>query len=189
MKIFITVLVLIFSLQSWTKADDIREFEIEGISVGDSLLEHYSKTEIDNKKSFPQWKSKKFSRFVSFEDLKQYDGILFYFQDDGKYLISSISAVKKFPDNIDECLKQQKKIVEEFKIIFRNYEINAYESDHQADETGDSKNNIVDFSFNNGTASRIICTEWSDKMNITDELRITLQSKEYTYFITHEAWN
>ena len=119
MKIFLSFIILIFSFQSLSSANDIREFEIEGISVGDSLLEHYSKAEIDNKKSFPQWKSKKFSRFVSFEDLKQYDGILFYFQDDGKYLISSISAVKKFPDNIDECLKQQKKIVEEFKIIFR----------------------------------------------------------------------
>ena len=39
MKIFLSVLILIFSIQSWTKANDIRDFEIEGISIGDSLLD------------------------------------------------------------------------------------------------------------------------------------------------------
>ena len=42
MRVFIAVLVLIFSLQSWTKADDIRDFEIEGMSIGDSLLDYMS---------------------------------------------------------------------------------------------------------------------------------------------------
>ena len=48
MKVFFTILFLILSLQSLVKADDINEFEIEGISVGDSLLDHFSKDEIDN---------------------------------------------------------------------------------------------------------------------------------------------
>ena len=45
-KRFLLILVLILNLQSWTKADDISEFEIEGISIGDSLLEYFSKEEI-----------------------------------------------------------------------------------------------------------------------------------------------
>ena len=49
MRVFIAVLVLIFSLQSWTKADDIRDFEIEGMSIGDSLLEFASEKEIKKK--------------------------------------------------------------------------------------------------------------------------------------------
>ena len=44
------VLVLTFSLQSWTKADDISEFEIEGISIGDSLLDHFDENKIKKKK-------------------------------------------------------------------------------------------------------------------------------------------
>ena len=43
MKIFLTVFIIIFSLQSWIKADDIRDFEIEGMSIGDSALEFYDK--------------------------------------------------------------------------------------------------------------------------------------------------
>ena len=51
MRVFIAVLVLIFSLQSWTKADDISDFEIEGISIGDSALDFFSESEIKKNSS------------------------------------------------------------------------------------------------------------------------------------------
>ena len=41
------VLVLNFSLQSWTQADDIREIEVEGMSVDDSLLNFFDINEIN----------------------------------------------------------------------------------------------------------------------------------------------
>ena len=47
MRIFLSVLILIFSFQSSTKADDIRDFEIEGMSIGDSALDHFTKQEIE----------------------------------------------------------------------------------------------------------------------------------------------
>ena len=46
MKILISILILIFTLQTWTKADDISGFEMEGMSVGDSLLDHFHKDDI-----------------------------------------------------------------------------------------------------------------------------------------------
>ena len=57
MKRLLLILILILSFQSWTKADDISEFEIEGMSVGDSLLDYFSEEEIKvqfpyNKKTF-----------------------------------------------------------------------------------------------------------------------------------------
>ncbi len=47
MRVFIAVLVLIFSLQSLTKADDISDFEIEGMSIGDSALQYVNKEFIE----------------------------------------------------------------------------------------------------------------------------------------------
>ena len=47
MRVFIVALFIIFSLQSWTKADDIRDFQIEGMSIGDSLLDYFSESEIE----------------------------------------------------------------------------------------------------------------------------------------------
>ena len=41
MRIFLAVLIFILSLQSLTKADDISEFEIEGMNVGESALEYF----------------------------------------------------------------------------------------------------------------------------------------------------
>ena len=48
MRNFLLILILILSFQSWTKADDIRDFQIEGMSIGDSLLNFVSKKEIKN---------------------------------------------------------------------------------------------------------------------------------------------
>ena len=48
MRVIIAVIVLIFSLQSWTKAEDISDFQIEGMSIGDSLLDYLSEQEIKN---------------------------------------------------------------------------------------------------------------------------------------------
>ena len=42
MRVFLAVIVLTFSFQPWTKADDISDFEIEGMSIGDSLSKMYS---------------------------------------------------------------------------------------------------------------------------------------------------
>ena len=46
MNKFLLMLILIFSLQSIVKADDIRVFQIEGISIGDSVLKYLSKKTI-----------------------------------------------------------------------------------------------------------------------------------------------
>ena len=47
MRIFLTIMILTL-LQSWTKADDISDFQIEGMSIGDSLLKHVKKSKLTN---------------------------------------------------------------------------------------------------------------------------------------------
>ena len=59
MKRLLTILILIFTLQTPSQADDIRDFQIEGMSIGDSLLDYFSEAEINKqKKNF--YPSKKF---------------------------------------------------------------------------------------------------------------------------------
>ena len=62
MRLFLLILILTFNLQSWTKADDIKDFEIDGMSIGDSLLDYYEITEIEKSENNPTYypKSKKF---------------------------------------------------------------------------------------------------------------------------------
>ena len=49
MRIFLSVWLLIFFYQSPIKADYIKDFEIEGMTVGESLLNYLSKTDIKKK--------------------------------------------------------------------------------------------------------------------------------------------
>ena len=55
MRIFITVLIIIFNLQSWTKADVAKDFEIEGMTIGDSLLDFFTEEEIIKNKQESQY--------------------------------------------------------------------------------------------------------------------------------------
>ena len=47
-KLSLYLFLLLFTLQTPSQADDIRDFQIEGISVGDSLLDYFSEEEINN---------------------------------------------------------------------------------------------------------------------------------------------
>ena len=61
MKVFIAALVLILGLQSWTKADEIGDFQIEQLSVGDSLLDHFSEEKIEGFEKVKDFKDKKYT--------------------------------------------------------------------------------------------------------------------------------
>ena len=53
MKIFLVLLILIFGIQSLVKADDIRDFEIEQISLYDNALNFFSTKELkDGKRNY-----------------------------------------------------------------------------------------------------------------------------------------
>ena len=89
MRVFIAVLVLIFGFQSWTKAEDIRDFQIEGMSIGDSLLDYFSESEIKKKKFYrKQAKTNKKYAFFNIKNVKNYDKSNVAFRDsDNKFKI------------------------------------------------------------------------------------------------------
>ena len=47
MNRLLLILILSLSFQSLVMADDIRDFQIEGMSIGDSLLDFYSENELE----------------------------------------------------------------------------------------------------------------------------------------------
>ncbi|MDC0427853.1 hypothetical protein OAL77_03825, partial [Candidatus Pelagibacter sp.] len=113
MKKLLITIILLLSFQSWTKADDIRDFEIEGMSIGDSLLDYMTVDEIKkNMKSYPG--SKIFSRF--FKKFDYYDDVQFHFKTkDTKYIIHSIEGVMYFPNDLKSCQDKRVKVINEIK--------------------------------------------------------------------------
>ena len=59
MKKLLGILVLGLFLITPSQADDIRDFQIEGMSIGDSLLDYFSEEEINEKKKNFYIKKKK----------------------------------------------------------------------------------------------------------------------------------
>ena len=93
MKRLLLILVLTLSFQSWTKADDIRDFQIEGMSIEDSLLDSFSEEEIKENLITNYWKGTRKYYVVGIFESNQYDQIEIYLKtDDKNYEIKGIVA-------------------------------------------------------------------------------------------------
>ena len=110
MRVFIAAIILIFSFQSLVKADDIRDFQIEGVSIGDSLLNLVTGKKIQEEKIF-LYPNKKYASFDFFELSEIYDTLQFSFLNtDKNFTIEMVSGGIQFFDNdIENCFKKQKK--------------------------------------------------------------------------------
>ena len=115
MKRLLLILILTLSFQTLVKADDIKDFQIEGISLGDSLLDFYSEKKINN--NLEDLFLPKYSVAVFEEQRGIYDEIqLIYKTKDKKYTIVGISALK-FTDP-KYCLEKIDSVTSEIKSIF-----------------------------------------------------------------------
>ena len=132
MRVFIAALVLIFSLQSWTKADDISDFKIEGISVGDSLLDYMTISEIKNNK-IDYGSGRKFYATDYNKNLSTYDKVEIWLKSgDDSYKIYGINTGIYFENNLDECLKQKNEIVNDLEETFKNFKFSSGKKKHDA---------------------------------------------------------
>ncbi len=164
MRTFILVMVLIFSFQSWTRADDISEFEIEGISVGDSALDFYTESEIKNN-TWDYYKNKKFTpvQAPNFPFYTTYDAVDFEFKTgDKNYIIYSLSGIIKYGDkNIEDCYKKMDEIDKDLKIILSSASREEKATwKHGADPTGESIFTDIYYELDQGSIT-ITCYDFS----------------------------
>ena len=101
MKIFFTIFILFLS--SLVLGEDITEFEIEGMSVGNSLLDYYTKTEINNAPKTIYPNSDKYYQIVLQPKNKtEYDDYsIGVKKDDTRYIIKLLSGLVYFDNSID----------------------------------------------------------------------------------------
>jgi len=189
MRVFITVLVLIFSLQSWTKADDVSDFEIEGMSIGDSLLDYFSKEEIDEEKKHEYNYKNIFATIGFIKDYyKTYDKVqLDYKLNDINYKIYGIVGVILFDNKIKDCLNQKKEIVSVINSKIAYLKKEDQNKNHWADNTGNSKTYITYFDLNSGDSISVGCYDWSDEKTREkqwiDNLKVNISTKEFDDFM------
>ncbi len=189
MQKLLVVLIIIIGFQSWANADDIRDFEIEGISIGDSLLNHFSEKEILQGLNRNYYNSQDFIKveFWNFSPTK-YEIISAHIKNnDKKYLVYELSGNIIYKDNINECYSQQKIIIKELSEAFPNA-MHA-DSGRQTTERGGGVStwDRYDLDFANGSID-IICYNWSIESGFIDHLSVGINSKEFAKWLANQPY-
>ena len=108
-RLSLYLFLIFFTLQTPSQADDIRDFQIEGMSVGDSVLKYYDKDIID--KRIAHWSGSK--KYIKFWDnnfkSEIYESLqLIYLTNDSNYIIKGIAAgILYRNDPISKCYNRQ----------------------------------------------------------------------------------
>ena len=190
MNRLLLILILMFSFQSLSKADDIRDFEIEGMSVGDSLLDYFSEKEIDkkiNSKSTYWYINNAYvSILIQSENFKIYEEIGAVFKpNDNKFILQSIEGTFNYGSKINECYKKQNIITADIKKTFSNTtEFITYTRKYSADNTGKSTSKYNRFTFLNGSAISVVCYDMDkDFIDPNDQLYLAISSEKFMEWI------
>jgi len=176
-------------------ADDISEFEIQGISIGDSLLDYMTEDEIlkeieVNKDFYLNLNEPyKYTEIYTNKNLQLYESLALFIKNNHtseyisnkneKYIIQSIRGLIDFNENFDGCIKKRNEIAEDLSKMFpdakktKNNFVDSYD------------NTIIDgiyFEFDSGTQSQVVCLDYEEsiriKNNWMDNLSISIKSAE-----------
>ena len=186
MKRLLLILTLIVSFQTLTKADSIKDFEIEGMSIGDSLLDFFTLKEIKKLQSVI---FKDFEKRLILIDTGTYENIIaIYRKNDPKYIIEGLTGNLGFYSGIDKCYTKMDSIQKEISLLFtnltkKNWGILELDEPHQTYKP-------VTYDFKNEDRIQISCWDFrinKEKDNERDLLKFSLYSSEFREASSSEA--
>lgn len=170
-----------------SQADDIREFQIEGISIGDSLLDYLSsekiKSEMERTRPNYNYIDFKYGAVYLYEGLEKYDYLSFFVKpNDRRYLAYEVRGGISYIEDLNSCLKERKEIVEEISKMFKGAK--KKESSHKSrlDTSGKSMKYRIKFSFKSGDAIELVCSDWEENLRLkngwVEGLSVIITTKE-----------
>ena len=190
MKPLIILFFIVISLQSWTKADDIRDFEIEGLSIGDSLLNFASEKKIKSSISSNQYSNNKYIIYMAdkFIDLKNYDFLAVTVKkNDDEYIVTSLKGAI-FYKNLDECIKLRSEIrnfIEEI-ITFDDIEKTTYDSQDGLGVIHALQMYLKPYP--SVEAIVLNCNDYFENSGYQKDLSVSVNPEDYAYFLINEAY-
>ena len=182
MRIFFTVILLIFSIQSFTKADDIKDFQIEGMSIGENLLNFYEeKTILNLKKDFYTNDQFMTSSFRTALNSDKFDSLQISY--DQSFKIYEIEGAINFISNNNNCIKKFDEIYKEISSIFpRAKKSDLVKRKLNYDKSGQSIVTGRQIYFKGDDYIQIACFDISKKLEeqgYIDVLKLTLTSRKF----------
>ena len=202
------LLVLLFSILFLSSpsvyADDISDFEIEGISIGDSLLDYMTEDEIlgkiESRKGDTNYLKEpdKYAMVSLFKDLPTYDSLYFFIKNNSanqyvtdkneKYTILFVGGYIKFIENFEGCIQKRDEISEILSGMFPNEQKREWINDYNPpDPSGKSISDSVTFEFSSGADIFLQCLNIEEtfriKKNWTEGLSVAITSAEVKFWL------
>ena len=177
MKILLTLFVLLFS--SSVVADDISDFEIEGMSVGDNVSEFFTEMQIIQNTVKYHTDNKFITlEFNNLDSFKTYGALQLAYKSENK-IIKSITGLMPYKYNIEDCYENMDMITNDIlnsiNVIDKTDKI---VQKLRQDSSGKSEMTIVELYFDSGYC-QIGCYNWSDEKGWTDNLRVGIRTNEF----------
>ena len=206
-KIFLIFSILFFSTN--LVADQIESFEIESFTIGESLLKHFSKkdieTEVNSRWSY-KYKDNKYiqlgvgdkSGFSMKKKMNLYDSMSIVVRgDDKKYIIKSLSGNIECPDDINRCNSKYDQISYDLKNYFKNNirKVTNRKVPHSIDKQKESWVTSTYFYLKNNKYSNIMVEiyDWSRRIENEkdwgDRLKLTIQADEFIEFLQKNPYD
>ena len=185
-KIIPIIIFLFIYLPNKSIADDINDYQLEGISIGDSLLKYFSKSYIEKKKldlKFGKKKYKDFQKIYKKKNNNNYDNVVLYFKSkDNKYEIKRISARKYYKNKIEACYKTQNIIATGIEKQLQNSEkIETGIQKIKSYPNSQSYAKHIYFYLKNYSMIIISCYDYSKKdTRSKDRLSVIFDTREYS---------
>ena len=199
MKKLLTLLFSIFFLFSPSVfADGISDFEIEGISIGDSLLDYMTEDEIlkeiERTKDFYYHLNEpnKYAEVYLVKKSENYDYLGFFIKNNPvntyvtnkneKYTILSIRGLKRYIEDFDSCIVNRNQIVDILSKMFPDREKVKEIRKYPGDPSGNSIGDTIYFDLDIGNKVRVYCSNFDEtfriKMKWSEGLTVLIISSE-----------
>mgnify|MGYP000070597834 CR=1 FL=1 len=198
------LLILLFSffllITPSAFADDISDFEIEGISIGDSLLDYmtedYILKEIERTKDYYLYLNEpnKYAHVFLGKDFWTYGALTFFVKNNGankyvtnknkneKYTILAVRGKIDFIEDFDSCIQERNKISESLSIMFSNAQRDEEIHPFSSDPSGNSIWDGIYFEFDSGGQIDVYCTDLEEtfriKRNAPEGLSVSILTSE-----------
>jgi len=188
-KLFYFIAIFFISL-TLTKADNLMDFEIEGMSIGDSALNFFNESDI-KKNSKNYYKNKAFTPVQndSYDFFKTYDAVDYHFKTgDKKYIIENISGILFYDNNVEECYVKMDNIVADLDKNF-DYQKKYPKSKnkHRGDKTGKSIFTHVSYKLKEGYIV-ITCYDYSIEDGGQDHLSVSIDTNNFNDFLVKSPY-
>ena len=184
-----------FSFQTLSNADDVKDFEIEGISVGESLLDHFKIKTIKSARKYNYKNDNFYSIDIWSDKFNQYSAIQFHLKkNDKKYIIQGLSGTLIFGElgiydskSNDACKNKKKLIMNSVSSLFPSADVQSYDDVNSDDGYGQKAFKSETYYTLDFGEVWIQCVTWGEitkkKEKLYDNLRFTLLTPDFIKFM------